>query len=145
MSNDYSMQPSVGPPAEVYIYVLPPASGGRHSLLCYPRRRGDTRVYFTYQGQQPTPGRAREVMWVPSGLLPGHALLIQEKAASPSRGHFPGQPFRILPGQPFKLSGPATKGPGDPHESTWEYEIVLSDATGVLAHLDPDVVIIKDT
>ena len=112
--------------------------------MCYPRRRGDTKIYFTHQGCQPTPGKAREVMWISSGLVPGQALSIQEKATSASKGHFPGQTFRILPGQPFRLSGPATKGPQHARESTWEYEIILSDATGVLARLDPQIIIIDD-
>ena len=144
MSNGAPLQLPEGPPAEVYIYVLPPASGGCHSLGCYPRRKGDTKIYFTRPGCQPTPGRAREVMWIPSGLLPGQALLIQEKITSPSRGHFPGQPFRILPGQPFKLSGPAFKGPQHGRDSTWVYEIILSDASGVLARLDPPIDIPDD-
>ncbi len=144
MSNSAPSQPPVGPPAEVYVYVLPSVPGGCPSLLCYPRRRGDTKIYFTHQGQQPTPGKAREVMWISSGLVPGQAISIQEKATSPSKGHFPGQQFRILPGQPFRLSGPATKGPQHVRDSMWEYEIILSDATGILARLDPPVVIIDD-
>lgn len=133
-----------GPPTEVQVFVLPAVPGGCHSLLCYPRRRGDNKIFFTHRGQSETPGLAREVVWIPNGLLPGQVLLIQEKATGPSQGHFPNQPFRILPADPYKPSGPATKDARHGRVSTWEYEITLSDATGVLARLDPDVIIITE-
>src|SRR5262245_3445912 len=76
----------VGPPANVYLYVLPGTSGGPPSLLAYPRRKGDTAIFYTRPGMNPTPGRAREAMWVASGLVPGQILVIQEKASSAAKG-----------------------------------------------------------
>lgn len=133
-----------GPPAEVYVYVLPASSGGRYSLFCYPRRRNDTRIFFTTPGHPRTPSKARELMWVPSGLQMGQSLTIHEKGTSDSKGHFHGLPFTLHSGQPFKLSGPPVKGPTGAKEATWSYEIILSDGSGILARLDPDVIIIED-
>jgi hypothetical protein len=132
-----------GPPAEVYIYVLPPVAGGGYSLMVYPRRAGDTCVYHTPQGQNPTAGRSREILWIPSGLRSGQMLQIAEKGSSPGKGHF--QPIPPMnTATPYMQSGPVLKGPGQGRQVTWSYEIRLTDGTGQLACLDPDVIIITD-
>lgn len=144
MAYSTGFAPGPGPPAEVYIFVLPPVAGGCHSLMHYPRRKADSCVYYTTQGNNPTPGRAREVMWIPSGLERGQTLTISEKAVSAGKGHFAGLPISIPAGTPYRMSGPLAKGPAPARHVTWSYEIILSDATGVLARLDPDIIIIED-
>lgn len=138
-------QPPIGPPANVNIYILPAIQGrGRTSLMIYPRRRGDSQVFHTRQGNNPTPGKSREVMWVASGMVPGQVLHIQEKANSQDKGLFPNQPFTIYPHQPWAASGPTSKGPQHGRDSLWCYEIVLSDAAGEVARLDPEVEVKDD-
>jgi len=144
MPNGAPQQLPVGPPADVLIVVLPGVPGGRPSLLCYPRRRGDTKIFFTRQGNTPTPGLGRQVMWSVSGLLPGHMLTLREKAGSPDCGLFPNQPYTINHGQPYLPSGSPMKDSRHGRDSTWAYEIILSGPGGVLASLDPDVEIKDD-
>lgn len=144
MSGGPPMLPPVGPPAEVYIYVLPPAAGGRYSLFTYPRRAGDTTIAFTRQGNNPTPGKAREVVWATSGMRGGQIITIQEKGSSQIKGAFHGLPFTIHSSQPIKNSGPPLRGPSVGREGAWAYEVVLSDNTGTLARLDPEIIIIED-
>lgn len=136
--------PGVGPPSEVTLIVLPAVPGGQYSLICHPRRRGDTSIFHTSQGHVPTAGKAREVMWIPSGLQRGQTLTIDEKATSVSKGHFAGLPFTIPWGMPYKLSGPAVKGPAPARQVAWSYDVILRDASGVLAQIDPEVIIIDD-
>jgi hypothetical protein len=112
--------------------------------LVYPRRKGDTRVFHTRGGNNPTAGKSREVMWVASGLVPGHVLQLREKATSPDKGMFPNQPFTIYPHQPWVSSGPTVKGVQHGRDSVWCYEVVLSDANGIVASLDPDVEVKDD-
>lgn len=142
MSNPQQLP--VGPPADVSIYVLPGINGGCPSLMTYPRRKGDTQVAYTRPGVNPTPGKRREVLWTASGLGPGQVIMIQEKATSPDRGLFPNQPFRILSNLPWVQSGPPVKGPQHGRDSCWAYEVILSDATGILARLDPEVEVKDD-
>lgn len=138
-----AIAPGPGPPAEVHIFVLPPVAGGKHSLLCYPRRSGDTAIFYTSQGNNPTAGRSREVMWIPHGLGAGQMLTIREKATSPGRGHFAGVAPIHNP-TPFQLSGPPARGPAPARQVCWAYDVILSDATGVLATCDPEVIIVED-
>lgn len=131
------------PPAEVFIFVLPPVEHGRYSLMCFPRRLGDTRVYYTGPGLTAQhPSGPREVLWIPSGLRAGQVLTIAEKANSRSKGNF-GHIPPIHSHTPMQLSGPVLRGPGHA-PAIWSYEIRLSDATGELASLDPDVVLVPD-
>lgn len=135
--------PGAGPPAEVHVYVLPPVGHGSYSLMCYPRRLGDTTIYFTTQGNHPTNGRAREIVWIPHGLGAGQQLTIREKGWSPGKGNFQAIAPIHAP-TPFQHSGPPVRGP-HPHRSvTWAYDVILSDANEVLAVCDPVVVIIED-
>ncbi|MGH7730647.1 MAG: hypothetical protein ACRENJ_05280 [Candidatus Eiseniibacteriota bacterium] len=83
-------------------------------------------------------------MWIASGLSPGQILVLREKVESPHRGIFPNQPYTIHFGQPYVPSGPPVKGQQHPRDCTWAYEILLSDANGVLARLDPEVEIKDD-
>jgi hypothetical protein len=131
------------PPAEVFIYVLPKVGDhGRHSLMVYPRRLGDTRVYYTAPGLKETPSMPREILWIPSGLGANQVLTISEKANSRSKGNFGPIP-PIHSHTPMQLSGPVVRGPGHA-PAIWSYEIRLSDANGELASLDPDIVIVPD-
>jgi len=137
--------PSPGPPAEVLIFVLPPAGpGGQYSLAHYPRRKGDTKIFYTPQGQSGNSGKPREVKWIPCNLGPGQQLFIVEKADSPGQGHF-GPAAPVQPGQSHRMSGPALHGPptGGPDE-TWSYEVILRVGNTFAARLDPDVVISPD-
>ena len=130
--------------AEVYIYVLLPIGPhGRYSLMCHPRRRGDTCVYFTRPERRvhETPGRAREVLWIPVGLGRGQTLTISEKAGSQGRGHF--RETVIQHPTPFQRA-PLQKMPDRDEVVVWSYSIALSDNRGVLAYIDPDVVLVPD-
>jgi len=127
----------------VYIYVLPPSAGGGYSLMVYPRRAGDTRVYHTPQGLVPNPGRAREILWIPSGLRPGQMLTIAEKGHSQGKGCFKNIP-PINTATPYLQSGQVQAGPGQGNSFKWSYEIRLSDNSGDLAVLDPDIIIVSD-
>jgi len=130
-----------GPPAEVHIYILP-AVNGRHALLCYPRRSGDTAIFYTVPGNMPTAGRAREINFIPHGLNSGQMLTIREKGSSPGKGHF--RTMTIPAPTPFLLSGPPGKGPNPDRQVCWAYDVILSDASGVLATCDPEVIIVED-
>ena len=130
----------------VKVTVHPPVHGGRWALSYFPRRSGDTKIYFTPDGEERTPNRPREVTWEVIGLQAGQTLEIHPKSTSTRKHRLAGHPFKITPTTGSGRSGEAVAGPGQrPREDGWAYDVILKHASGLeLARLDPDIIIIED-
>ena len=130
----------------VKITVHPPVQGGRWALSYFPRRSGDTKIYFTPQGKPRTPNLPREVEWDVNGLQAGQTLEIHPKSTSTCKQRLVDHPYKMKPTSSKGRSGEAVAGPDPrPDKDGWAYDVILKHASGLeLARLDPEIIIIED-
>ena len=124
--------------------------GPDHKIGMFPKRRGDTAVFFTRPAQlaKMSTVKPREVLWMADGFdkLPqGCSVRIKAKNPGPSPFRSNDVSFTLTEARNTAHSGWAKELAQGHAEATWSYDIDLLDATGTrLTGIDPDVIVKED-
>jgi len=125
--------------------------GYAYTIDYYPKRRGDTKVFYSATASLASPVKPREVEWLVTGLQPNQQIVLEQKYAVATNG-LGKKKYIITPTSPAPfLSGPAQHGTTTPGvEDVWQYSIRLTplgnDAAGsdLAKMIDPMVIIDND-